>query len=47
MRILVLTLMMSFLSYSAFGAAAGGGAEECTQKQEEGTTFENVPKEIR
>jgi membrane protein involved in colicin uptake len=27
MRILVLTLMMSFLSHSAFGAAEGGGEE--------------------
>jgi Leucine-rich repeat (LRR) protein len=47
MRILVLTLMMSFLSHSAFGAAEGGGAEECTQTQEEGTTFETFPEEIR
>ena len=51
MRILALTLMLSFLSHSAFGAAKrqrteGGGAEEYTQEREEGTTFKNVPKEI-
>ena len=45
MRILALTLMMSFLSHSAFGAAEkkqrteGWGAEEYTQTQEEGTTL--------
>ena len=49
MRILVLTLMMSFLSHSAFGAfgAEGGGAGGCTQTQEEGTTFETFPEDIR
>jgi Leucine-rich repeat (LRR) protein len=53
MRILVLTLMMSFVSQGAFASFSFvklegfADPEEYTQTQEEGTTFENVPKEIR
>ena len=53
MRILVLTLMMSFFSHGAFASFSFvklegfADPEEYTQKQEEGTTFETFPKEIR
>ena len=52
MRILVLTLMMSFLSHSAFGAAAegGGGAKakkrRTAKKYTNTSSFSNLPNDL-